>query len=137
MARVVSNAALDIDQFGDTTGRPQSVVEAQSFRSALQASLDSAQIRRTQARWTPNLLRFAKRATSALFQLSCPATDRLPMDSDLSCDFGLAQTLAQQVDGRHPALLKRIEIPSYSGWVSHAASVSHIERNVTMLCSTQ
>ena len=75
VARVVSNATLDIDQFGDTTGRPQSVLEAQSLGSALQPALDSAQIRRTQARWTPDLLRFAKRTTSSLFQLSCPATD--------------------------------------------------------------
>ena len=41
------------------------------------------------------------------------------MDSDLSCDFGLANAFAQQIDGFHPALLKRIEISSYSGWVSH------------------
>ena len=67
MARVVSNTALDIDQLGDTTGRPQSVVEAQSLRSAAQPSLDSAQIRRSEARWPPDLLRSAKRPTSAIF----------------------------------------------------------------------
>jgi hypothetical protein len=35
VARVVSNTALDFDQFGDTAGRPQSIVEAQGLRSAL------------------------------------------------------------------------------------------------------
>jgi hypothetical protein len=135
MARVVSNAALHIDQFGNTTRRPQTVLEAQSLRSALQPALDSAQIYRTQARWTPDLLRFAKRTASAFLQLSCPSTDRLPMHSDLPCDFGLAQASAQQIDGLHPALLKRIEIPSNSGWVSHAPSISQIKQNVTLLCN--
>jgi hypothetical protein len=75
VARVVPNTALDFDQFGDTTGRPQSIVEAQRLRSALQPSLDSAQIRRSQARWPSDLLRFAKRPTSAILQLLRPATD--------------------------------------------------------------
>ncbi len=56
MARVVSNTALDFNQLGDTTGRPESVVEAQSLRSALQPSLDSAQIRRSETRWSPDRL---------------------------------------------------------------------------------
>ena len=56
VARVVSNTALDFNQFGDTTGRPESVVEAQSLRSALQPSLDSAQIRRSETRWSPDRL---------------------------------------------------------------------------------
>jgi hypothetical protein len=64
---VVSNTALDFDQLGDSTGRPQSVVEAQSLRSALQASLDSAQICRGEARWPSDLLRFAKGPTSTFF----------------------------------------------------------------------
>ncbi len=67
MARVVSNAALDFDQLGDTTGRPQSVVEAQCLRSAAQPSLDSAQIRRSEARWPSDLLRPAKTPTPAIF----------------------------------------------------------------------
>ena len=75
MARVVSNTALDIDELGDTTGCPQSVVEPQSLRSALQPSLDSAQIRRREARWPPDLLGSAKRPSSAIFQLLRPATD--------------------------------------------------------------
>ena len=95
VARVVSNAALHIDQLGNTTRRPQTVLEAQSLRSALQPALDSAQIDRTQTRWTPDLLRFAKTTASALLQLLCPSTDRLPMHSDLPCDFGLAQASAQ------------------------------------------
>ncbi len=67
MARMVSNTALDFDQLGDTTGRPQSVVETQSLRSALQPALDSAQIRRRESRRPPDLLRSAQRATSAFF----------------------------------------------------------------------
>ncbi len=42
------------------------------------------------------------------------------MDFDLSGDFRLAQTFAQQIDGLHPALLEGIEISSYSGWISHS-----------------
>ncbi len=42
------------------------------------------------------------------------------MDSDLSGDFRLAQAFAQQVHGLHPTLLKRIEISSYSSWISHS-----------------
>ncbi len=67
MARVVSNTALDFDQLGDTAGRPQPIVEAQRLRSTLQSSLDSAQIHRSEARWPSDLLRFAKRPTSAIF----------------------------------------------------------------------
>ena len=94
MARVVSNTALDINQLGDSTGGPQSILKAQSLGSSLQTTFNSAQIRRTQARWTTDLLGFAKRTASARFQLLCPATDGLPMDSDLSRDFGLAQAFA-------------------------------------------
>jgi len=75
VARVVSNAALDLNQLGDTPGRPQSVVEAQSLSSTLQPSFDSAQIRCGEACWAPDHLRFAKRPTTALGQLLCPATD--------------------------------------------------------------
>jgi hypothetical protein len=67
VARVVSNIALDLDQLGDTTGCPQSVVETQRLGSALQPSLDPAQIRRSEARGPSNLLRLAKRPTSAIF----------------------------------------------------------------------
>jgi len=67
MARVVSNVAFDFDQLGDATGRPQTVFEAQSLRSALQPSLDSTQIRGSEARWSPDLLRSTKRPTSAIF----------------------------------------------------------------------
>ena len=42
------------------------------------------------------------------------------MDSELSANFGLAQTFAQQINGIHPALLERVEISSYSGWISHS-----------------
>ncbi len=66
MARVVPNAALDFNQLGDTTGRPESVVEAQRLRAALQPSLDPAQIRRGEERWPPDLLCSAKRPTSAI-----------------------------------------------------------------------
>lgn len=95
MARVVSDTALGFDELGDSTGRPQSVVEAQSLRPALQSSLDPAPVCCGEPRWTPNLLRFTKRTTSSFLELSCPATDRLSMDADLSGDFGLAQAFAQ------------------------------------------
>jgi hypothetical protein len=64
---MVSNTALNFDQLGDTTGRPQPVIEAQSLRSALQPSFNSAQIRRREPRRSPDLLRSAQRATSAFF----------------------------------------------------------------------
>ena len=67
VARVVPNTALDFDQLGDTTGRPQSIAEAQSLRSTAKPSLDSSQIRRSEAWWPPDLLRSAKRPTSAIF----------------------------------------------------------------------
>ena len=75
VARVVSNAALDIDQLGDTTRRPESVFKTQGFRSALQPALNAAQIWRGQAWWPPDLFRSAKGSTSAILQLLRPATD--------------------------------------------------------------
>jgi len=42
------------------------------------------------------------------------------MDSELSANFGLAQTFAQQINGIHPALLERVKISSYSGWIPHS-----------------
>lgn len=75
MARVVSNTALNFNQLSDATGCPESIVEAQSFRTALQPSLDSAQICRSEPCRPPDPLRSAKRSTTAIFQLLCPATD--------------------------------------------------------------
>ena len=48
------------------------------------------------------------------------------MDSNLSGDFRLAQAFAQQIDGGHPALLERIEISSYSGWISHSRKYNEL-----------
>jgi hypothetical protein len=66
VARVVSNATLDFNQLGDTTGRPEPVFKTQSLRSALQPALDSAQIWLCQTRWTPDLFRSTERPTSAI-----------------------------------------------------------------------
>ena len=129
MAWVISNVAFDLDQLRDTSGRPQSVLEPKSLRPALQSAFNAMQIRLAQTRWTPDRLRFAKSTAPTLFKLLCPATDRLPMDANLACDFGLAQTLAQQIDGLHPPPLERIEISPYSSWVSHAH-----ENNRMSLC---
>ena len=95
MARVVSNAALDLDQLGDATGRPQTVVETESFGTSLETLFDAPQGLRVEQRWPAHTLRPLQGSSTALLELLRPAADGLAMHADLSCDFRLAQPLAQ------------------------------------------
>ena len=95
MARVVSNAALDLDQLGYATGRPKTVVETESFGTTLEAPFDASQGLRIEQRWSAHVLRPLQGSPTALFKLLRPTTDRLAMHADLPCDFRLAQPLAQ------------------------------------------
>jgi hypothetical protein len=81
------------------------------------------QVGRLEARRPADLLCPAQRTSPTLSELLCPAADRLSVDAELPRDLGLAHALAQQIHRLHPALLERIEISSYSSWVSHVVSI--------------
>ena len=62
----------------------------------------------------------------------------------MSGDFRLAQAFAQQIDGCHPALLKRVEVSSYSGWISHGpeyignrATCHYVMQDSIVTCPSQ
>ena len=137
VAGVISDTAFDLDQLGYPAGRPQPIVEAESLWTALESSLDTSQILAVQTWRTAHVFGSSERATAALLELASPAADRLPVDTDLACYFGLRPALTEQRDRFHSPPFERVEIPFDTSWVSHATTIQQLPLNVTMFCKAQ
>lgn len=75
VARMVSDTAFDLDQLSHATGGPQSVVEAESFWTSLEASLNTSQILAAQTWRTTHAFRSSERTTAAFLELASPAAN--------------------------------------------------------------
>src|SRR5579884_838214 len=92
--------------------------------ASLEAALNPTKLFWTQPRSAASPVRFLQSAQSALLQLLCPTTDRLPMHSHPSRDFRRMHSLTQQFRCLATALLQTLKVPTYGCWISHATDCS-------------
>lgn len=137
MTRMVLNAALLLDQLRHPAGGPQPGGVAQRLRAALQPTLHPPQIRWAEAGFPSCPSRLPQTGLASFSQLLGPAAHRLAVNPDLSSDFGLAQTPAQELSRLQSPSFQGIKITSHAAWVSHAPTLPQNRPNVTILYGSQ
>jgi len=137
MTRVVLDAALLLDQLGDPASGPQPGGVAQRLGAALQSSFHPPQIRRAEAGFPSCPSRLPQTGLASFGQLLGPAAHRLAVNADLPGDFGLAQSLAQELSRLQSPSFQGFKITSHAAWVSHAPSLPQNRPNVTILYGSQ
>jgi hypothetical protein len=134
---VVPHAGLLLDEVADPARSPQSAAISHRLGPALERTLDTAQLARAEFRGTTRAPGLAQAADATLLELPRPATDRLPVHTQLARHLGLAESFAQQTCPFQPSLLQLIEVPPHTRWITHAQNLAYAERFVTILCRTQ
>jgi hypothetical protein len=134
---MIAHAALLLDERRDPLGGPQRGRVPDRLGPALQRTLEAPELGGGEPGFASGAARILEGAASAPRQLSGPATHRLPMDAERTCDVRLRHVLAQQRDRREPPRFERREIPFPAGWMSHAPKIPSCLPFVTILYGPQ
>ena len=137
MSGVILDPRLFLDERSDPADGPKRGGIAVSLRTGPQRRFDLLLLVVAQPGKASGPSGFAQGLLSAGATSGIPAADRLPMNSQATCYFGLMNPCGQELLCGQTSFFQGFEIAPDASCISHALRVDQDSTNVTILCGSQ
>lgn len=137
MRGVVLNSELALDHLADPLAGPEVGGKPSRFGSRFEHLLKLLELRIAQPSLTSGASGTTERLRPALFELSRPTGDRLPVNAQPPRDLGLRNSPSQQFPCFHSPSFQLFKVASNATCISHTANIGRRSQFVTIFCNTQ
>ena len=137
MPRMIMHTRLLFDDPGDSPEGPEIGVEPVGLRSPEEGLFHTLLLRGIQTTVPSRASRTPQGPGTPLLPHLKPSAHTLPADPQMSCYFRLSLPLAKEPRCLFPAVLKLVEVPSYSSCSVHVDILPERNAHVNVLCEIQ